>query len=56
MRPVAFERGDDWQVNYFTGSGTSRTEVAQAIVDDATGELLGAWHDHQLFTPLARGY
>ena len=43
-------------MNYFTGSGTSRTEVAQAIVDDATGELLGAWHDHQLFTPLARGY
>jgi Glycosyltransferase family 87 len=56
MRPVAFERGADWQVNYFTGSGSSRTEVAQAIVDDATGELVGAWHDHQLFTPLARGY
>ncbi|HEY7150137.1 MAG TPA: glycosyltransferase 87 family protein [Solirubrobacterales bacterium] len=56
MRPVAFERGSSWQVNYFTGSGSSRTEVAQAIVDDATGGLLGAWHDHQLFTPLARGY
>ncbi|MGH2964678.1 MAG: glycosyltransferase 87 family protein [Solirubrobacterales bacterium] len=56
MRPVALERGSNWQVNYFTGSGTSRTEVAQAIVDDTTGELLGAWHDHQLFTPLARGY
>jgi hypothetical protein len=56
MRPVAFERGSDWQVNYFTGSGAGRTEVAQAIIDDATGEVLGAWHDHQLFTPLARGY
>jgi hypothetical protein len=56
MRPVAFERGPNWQVNYFTGSGSSRTEVAQAIVDDATGEVLGSWHDQQLFTPLARGY
>src|SRR5947207_1191185 len=56
MRPVAFERGSDWQVNYFTGSGSSRTEVAQAIIDDATGEVLGSWHDQQLFTPLARGY
>ena len=56
MRPVAFERGGDWQVSYFTGSGPSRTEVAQAIVDDASGRVLGAWHDHQLDAPLARGY
>ena len=34
MRPVAFERGGDWQVSYFTGSGPDRTEVAQAVVDD----------------------
>jgi Glycosyltransferase family 87 len=56
MRPVAFERGGDWQVSYFTGSGSSRTEAAQAVVDDQTGRLLGAWHDHQLDAPLARGY
>ncbi len=56
MRPVAFERGDDWQVSYFTGSGPSRTEVAQAVVDDDTGRVLGAWHDQQLGAPLARGY
>ncbi len=54
--PVAFERGDDWQVSYFTGSGPSRTEVAQAVVDDDTGRVLGAWHDQQLGAPLARGY
>jgi hypothetical protein len=56
MRPVAFERGGDWQVSYFTGSGSSRTEVAQAVVDDRTGGVLGAWHDQQLDAPLARGY
>jgi hypothetical protein len=56
MYPIAFERGDEWQVSYFTGSEANRTEVAQAIVDGRTGELLGAWHDTQLTDPLARGY
>jgi hypothetical protein len=56
MRPAAYERGDNWQVSYFTGTGSSRTEVAEAIVDDATGTVLGAWHDQQLNDPLARGY
>ena len=54
--PIAFERGDDWQVGYFTGAGTDRTEVAKAVVDGRTGEVLGAWHDTQLSDPLARGY
>ena len=57
MHPVVFQRGpDEWQVSYYTGSGTARTEVAEAIVDGRTGELLGAWHDTQLHDPLARGY
>src|SRR4051794_20838813 len=56
MYPIAFERGDDWQVSYFTGPDDSRTEVAQAVVDGTTGEVLGAWHDTQLTDPLARGY
>jgi hypothetical protein len=56
MRAVAFERGHDWQVSYLTGFGSARTEVAQAIVDDATGRVLGGWHDQQLGAPLARGY
>jgi hypothetical protein len=56
MRPKALERGDEWQVSYFTGSGSSRSEVAQAILDGRTGTVLGAWHDHQLSDPLARGY
>jgi hypothetical protein len=56
MYPIAFERGDEWQVNYFTGRDGDRTEVAEAIVDGRTGEVLGAWHDTQLNDPLARGY
>ncbi len=56
MYPIAFERGDDWQVSYFTGSDAERTEVAQAVVDGKSGEVLGAWHDTQLANPLARGY
>jgi hypothetical protein len=56
MRPLAYERGDAWQVSYFTGSGANRAEVAEAIVDGRSGALLGAWHDHQLNNPLARGY
>ena len=43
-------------MSYFTGSGSGRVEVAQAILDGRTGELLGAWHDQQLDAPLARGY
>ena len=56
MYPIVFTRGDGWQVSYFTGADDDRTEVAVAIVDGRTGELLGAWHDTQLHDPLARGY
>jgi hypothetical protein len=56
MYPIVFERGDEWQVSYFTGPDAHRTEVAQAIVDGQTGQVLGAWHDTQLTNPLARGY
>ncbi len=56
MQPIAYERGSEWQVSYFTGSGSGRVEVAQAILDGRTGGLLGAWHDQQLDAPLARGY
>jgi hypothetical protein len=56
MRPVAYQRGADWQVTYSTGTGANRVEVAEAIVDGRSGAILGAWHDHQLDDPLARGY
>jgi hypothetical protein len=54
--PIVFKRGGEWQVSYFTGPAANRTEVAQAIVDGRTGEVLGAWRDTQLHDPLARGY
>jgi len=56
MYPIVFKRGSEWQVSYFTGRDANRTEVAQAIVDGRTGEVLGAWRDTQLHDPLARGY
>jgi hypothetical protein len=53
MRPVAFTRGDDrWQISYFDGG----EEVAQAVVDDRSGELIEAWRDQQVEVKLARGY
>jgi Glycosyltransferase family 87 len=56
MYPIVFERGDGWQVSYFTGPAANRTEVAQAIIDGRAGEVLGAWRGTQLHDPLARGY
>ena len=57
MRPIAFERGADWQVSYFTGL---RAEPRRGRPGDRRrrrpARVLGAWHDHQLDAPLARGY
>src|SRR3954451_500015 len=57
LRPVAFERGHgEWQVNFFTGTGASRTEGALAVIDDPTRAVLEAWRDQQVTVKLARGY
>jgi hypothetical protein len=54
MEAVAFTRGPDrWQISYFVDDGT---EVAQALVDDADGEVIESWRDHQVEVKLARGY
>lgn len=55
-RPSAYVRGDNWQVGWFTGTGAKREEVAQARVDDATGEVTEAWRDWQVRWTMARGY
>jgi hypothetical protein len=53
MRPRAFTRGSDrWQIGYFDAGA----EVAQAVIDDRTGEVVEAWRDHQVEVKLARGY
>ncbi|HEV2820050.1 MAG TPA: hypothetical protein VGW11_06045 [Solirubrobacteraceae bacterium] len=54
-RPTAYIRGQDWQVGWFTGTGDDREEVAQARVDDATGEVTEAWRDWQVRWTMARG-
>jgi len=55
-RPTAYVRSEDWQVGWFTGTGDDREEVAQARVDDATGEVTEAWRDWQVRWTMARGY
>lgn len=55
-RPTAYVRSEDWQVGWFTGTGDDRQEVAQARVDDATGEVTEAWRDWQVRWIMARGY
>jgi hypothetical protein len=51
--PQVFERGERWQVSWFDPDGR---EVAQVIVDGATGEAEEAWRDFQVGSELARGY
>lgn len=53
MKPRVATRGDDrWQVDYFDGG----TDVAQVVIDDATGEVVEAWRNQQVEVKLARGY
>jgi hypothetical protein len=49
--PTAYVRGERWQVTYRAGGD----EVALVILD-AAGNVDEAWRDHQVETPLARGY
>jgi hypothetical protein len=51
--PRVFERGERWQVSWFDPDGR---EVAQVIVDGASGEVVEAWRDFQVGSELARGY
>jgi hypothetical protein len=48
---TAYLRGDRWQVTYRAAG----EEVALVILD-AAGNVDEGWRDHQLETPLARGY
>ena len=52
-RPIAYRRGERWQVSYVAGSGA---EVAQVILDGRSGAIEEAWRDFQVETKLARGY
>ena len=52
--PVAYEKGPaQWQVSYFTPAGK---EVAQVLIDDATGRVREAWTSFWVAWTMARGY
>ncbi|MET0957936.1 MAG: glycosyltransferase 87 family protein, partial [Solirubrobacterales bacterium] len=50
--PRALIRGDRWQVEYVDGDA----KVAEVIVDGSSGQVIEAWRDFQVGSPLARGY
>jgi hypothetical protein len=52
--PVAYEKGPaQWQVSYFSPAGK---EVAQVLIDDATGRVREAWTSFWVAWTMARGY
>jgi hypothetical protein len=57
-REVFLKGSDRWQVSYFarTKPGEPRKEIAQVLVDDATGRVVEAWTDYQVPWSMARGY
>ncbi|HEV2775822.1 MAG TPA: hypothetical protein VGV90_09550 [Solirubrobacteraceae bacterium] len=57
-REIFLKGVDRWQVSYFarTPPGAPRKEIAQVLVDDASGRVLEAWTDYQVAWSMARGY
>ena len=55
-RAIAFERGRRVAGRLFTGRGQPARRSPRSSCSATTGEVLGAWHDQQLDSPLARGY
>ncbi len=51
-----YEKGTGrWQVSVFT-AGRERREIAQVLIDDATGAVLESWTGYQVAWTMARGY
>ena len=50
---VGTEGEPQWQVDIFDADGT---DVAQVVIDDASGEVVEKWTGSQVETKLARGY
>jgi len=57
-QPEVYLKGQTrWQIGWFTpGSGSKRREIAQVIVDDATGKVTEAWTGPYVAWTMARGY
>ncbi len=47
------EGRNEWQIDFFESDGD---DLAQVVVDDATGEAVQGWTGSQVETKLARGY
>jgi hypothetical protein len=56
-RPFAYTKGPgQWQVSWFTGTGSNSKEIAQVYISDATGQVTQAWTGFQVAWTMARGY
>jgi hypothetical protein len=57
-REVFLKGSDRWQVSYYakTPPGSPRKEIAQVLVDDATGIVLEHWTGYKVAWTMARGY
>ena len=56
--PEVYLKGQTrWQVGWFTpGTGSKRREIAQVIIDDASGKVTEAWTGPYVAWTMARGY
>jgi len=53
----AYLKGSDrWQVSFYDDRGPERREIAQVILDDATGSVLEEWVGYEVAWTMARGY
>lgn len=57
-KPEVYLKGQTrWQVGWFTpGTGTDRKEIAQVLIDDASGKVTEAWTGPYVAWTMARGY
>jgi hypothetical protein len=57
-KPEVYLKGQTrWQIGWFTpGTGEKRREIAQVIIDDATGKVTEAWTGPYVAWTMARGY
>jgi hypothetical protein len=57
-RDVFLKGSDRWQVSYYerVAPGRSRPEVAQILIDDASGAVLEVWTGYKVAWTMARGY
>ena len=57
-REVFLKGTDRWQVSYYakTPPGSPRKEIAQVLIDDASGVVLEHWTGYKVAWTMARGY